>query len=903
MATYVGTDQDDTVTGTLFDDLIQGGDGNDTLNGGSGTDRLEGGLGDDTYYQVDYYGDEFIENAGEGTDTLIWTQGDCWNFPDHVEILRLANPFSETGSGNALDNTIFANDADNWLYGHDGNDTIIAGAGNDIIEGNEGLDTMYGGAGDDIYRVTEVGDIAIEFAGEGTDTVQIFDSAGGFETPYVMADHVENLIFYLDGSDFYHRAVTGNDLDNTIDDWTHDTTILGMGGNDVIYGGGYDDRVEGGDGDDYLDGSWDNDTLNGGAGNDIFAIGYAGGDDTIEDFTVGEDHIGVLHGFAVESIEDTEAGALVTFVDEEGFSGPTALLLGVEADTLDIARDFITDPALPTQNPSSQSDAPDQVLTGDDNPNFIRGDWGDDTITGGAGVDDLFGNVGDDALDGGDGNDNLDGEAGTDTMTGGLGNDQYAVRELTDVVVEAAGEGIDTANVYVEGYTLAENVERLDLRYGSALTGTGNADANYIVGNALANTIDGGAGADDLYGGYGTDLILGGDGDDRLDSGEDGPGTFETGYENIGDIMTGGAGADRFVAGWRFENDFEPNGHDTVTDFSDGEDLIEVWGAYDWRSIETIDNDDGTQDTLVVFDDMQYFDATLLLKGVTADQITAEDFIFGFNGTSFADTIEGSTHNDEMNAGEGADVLKGNGGRDRMIGGTGDDTYFADKNDTVTEGAGAGVDTVVTSGDYALGKNVENLKMTDPSAARAMAQSMDAEWAGRAVQTAGIGNDLANTIVGNSAANLLRGEGGKDVLRGNEGADTLIGGAGKDQLRGDLGADTLKGGEGKDVLSGGRGADHFVFTRLADGGDRITDFNAGEGDVIDLSGIDGNIATASDQAFAFVNTFSGHAGEAVLIYREGSDRTSLQLDADGDAHADFVIQVNGQLAADVGWIL
>jgi Ca2+-binding RTX toxin-like protein len=900
MPTYVGTDQDDIVTGTLFDDLIQGGGGNDSLNGGSGTDRLEGGLGDDTYYQVDYYGDEFIENADEGVDTLMWTYGDQYWLPENIEILRLANPFSVFGGGNELDNTIFANDADNWLYGREGNDTIIAGAGSDIIEGNAGTDIMYGGAGDDIYRVTEVGDLALEYAGEGTDTVQIFDAEGGFTTPYVLADHVENLVFYLDGSGVYDRAVTGNDFDNFIDDWTHATTILAMGGNDVVYGGQYDDRIEGGEGDDYLLGGGNEDTVNGGAVSDIFAFGLFDGDDTVEDFTIGEDQIGLLHGMQFGAIEDTEEGALITLTHEE-YGNVTVLLLGVDAASIDQARDVIVDPEEAILVPSDQSDAPDQVLNGDDAPNFIRGDWGDDTITGGAGVDDLFGNEGADQLFGNEGNDNLDGENGDDVMTGGAGNDQYAVRDAGDTVVEVGGEGIDTANIYFDGYTLADNVERVDMRYGQALSVTGNGDANYMVGNALANVIDGGAGNDDLYGGYGTDLILGGDGDDRLDSGEDGPGTFETGYENIGDTMTGGAGADRFVVGWRFENDFEPNGHDTVTDFTDGEDQIEVWGALDWVSIEQIDNGDGTFDTLVVFDEMQYFDATLLLENVTADQITAEDFIFGFTGTSFADDIEGSTYNDVMDAGEGADVLRGNGGRDEMIGGEGNDTFHADRNDTITEANGEGTDTVVASGStYTLGKHVENLRLAEPPAARLAAQALAAEGG---IVSKGIGNNVANVIGGNALANLLSGEGGSDVLRGKEGADELFGGVGRDQLVGDAGADLLNGGDGRDQLIGGRGADHFVFTSLADGGDVISDFNALQGDLVDLSAIDAKAGRPGDQAFLFVDAFSGHAGEAVLAYKAHGDRTLLQLDVDGDAAADFSVRFLGHVTADDGWIL
>ncbi|SDG46953.1 DUF5801 repeats-in-toxin domain-containing protein [Roseospirillum parvum] len=67
----------------------------------------------------------------------------------------------------------------------------------------------------------------------------------------------------------------------------------------------------------------------------------------------------------------------------------------------------------------------------------------------------------------------------------------------------------------------------------------------------------------------------------------------------------------------------------------------------------------------------------------------------------------------------------------------------------------------------------------------------------------------------------LTGTAGRDVIFGGEGDDTLIGGAG---------GDVLIGGGGADTLTGGDGADTFV---VGDG-DTITDFDAGEGDSVNL---------------------------------------------------------------------
>ena len=94
----------------------------------------------------------------------------------------------------------------------------------------------------------------------------------------------------------------------------------------------------------------------------------------------------------------------------------------------------------------------------------------------------------------------------------------------------------------------------------------------------------------------------------------------------------------------------------------------------------------------------------------------------------------------------------------------------------------------------------------------------------------GTGNALANTITGNSNNNILNGGAANDILIGGDGNDTLIGG---------LGNDTLTGGLGKDIFR----FDSPLNSRT--NRDRITDFNRGHGDRIELEnaifqGIGGN---------------------------------------------------------------
>lgn len=66
----------------------------------------------------------------------------------------------------------------------------------------------------------------------------------------------------------------------------------------------------------------------------------------------------------------------------------------------------------------------------------------------------------------------------------------------------------------------------------------------------------------------------------------------------------------------------------------------------------------------------------------------------------------------------------------------------------------------------------------------------------------------------------------------NDAPVEIIGTAGRDVLTGTADDDILIGLEGRDILSGGDGNDQFVYTRLVDAGDMITDFEVGSDKIV-----------------------------------------------------------------------
>ena len=172
-----------------------------------------------------------------------------------------------------------------------------------------------------------------------------------------------------------------------------------------------------------------------------------------------------------------------------------------------------------------------ETLNGTANNDFLIGLDGNDTLNGLSGNDTLDGGAGNDMLSGGNGDDLLLGGTGADTMMGGAGNDVYEVDNVGDIVFENSGEGIDKVFAYTD-FTLPNNVENLDMSFGSQIYGYGNASDNIIIGSAQANVLEGRDGSDRLEGGAGNDTLDGGNGNDVLLGG--------TGA----DTMIGGAGND-----------------------------------------------------------------------------------------------------------------------------------------------------------------------------------------------------------------------------------------------------------------------------------------------------------------------------------------------------------------------
>jgi Ca2+-binding RTX toxin-like protein len=146
----------------------------------------------------------------------------------------------------------------------------------------------------------------------------------------------------------------------------------------------------------------------------------------------------------------------------------------------------------------------------------------------------------------------------------------------------------------------------------------GGADEDTLWGNSGSDTLDGGDHDDVLFGGTDNDTLRGGSGNDVL-NGDEGDDFLDGGAGN--DILTGHQGTDTFV--------FAPtgtSGTDTVTDFTLGDDRIDV-SAFGFNSIFVLGMLLQQSDQDVVMRLSYVGGDDLILEDLSLLELSVDDFI------------------------------------------------------------------------------------------------------------------------------------------------------------------------------------------------------------------------------------------------------------------------------------
>ncbi len=743
--------------------------------------------------------------------------------------------------------------------GNELSNTLIGGRAANILDGRLGADTMIGGDGNEIYVVDNNGDVVIEQANEGIDTVES-------SVTYTLSANVENLT--LTGSAPING--TGNALIND---------VRGNDAPNVLDGGAGDDSLQGSGGaDTYLFGR--------GSGRDIvFDSGSASEIDTIQlDSAVAPADVEVYrrdYDLVLVIAGTTDEIALGSFFDSPGYDQKQVRF---SDDTMWNETELRTR-ALDTG--LIFGSAGDDTLTLSANARYrgLVGNAGNDLLTGGNWDDVLYGDVtfqssfgnqiiGNDTLVGGAGNDTLIDFRGTNRFDGGAGDDTLQLGTGVDTVVFGRGAGVDVVTADnnrqdIDIIEIAPDIIAADV----TMTWRSASTADLVIsdsGDRLTLQLS----TDWFAVGPETTqaIVRFGDGTEwslawsSLNVGVSGATAFD-------DVLDASFPAD--LAGLE--------GDDTYVLGSSG-----IPGAYavveaPGQGIDTVQS---------LFDyaldpEVEYLFLTETNSSVTPIALRGrgnelDNLIVGNTGDNILDGGDGNdvlvggmfrllegppyvagTGSDILIGGAGDDILMEDGGDvgfagdhvdnpprqadDLLLGGTGNDTYIVhSQQQTIVELADEGTDTVKSTVSYTLGEDFENLELVSPPL------RLDDE--GNAVSPSplnGTGNDLDNVIIGTGDNNVLSGMGGRDTLWGGNAVDR----------------DSGLASSGDDTLIGGSGGDTYLY-KIGDGIDTIQDVSMpGEGNRIQFGvGIARtDLGFSHDQAAGTLSIQVGTSGADKLL--------------------------------------
>ena len=169
------------------------------------------------------------------------------------------------------------------------------------------------------------------------------------------------------------------------------------------------------------------------------------------------------------------------------------------------------------------------------------------------------------------------------------------------------------------------------------------------------------------------------------------------------------------------------------------------------------------------------------------------------------------------------------------------------------DSSGGGIDNEGSDNPFQGGKGKDRFKGTDA----------DDDMSG------GGGKDR---LVGGKGDDKMDGGGGKDFLKGGDGDDDISGGSGSDKLNGGNDDDLLNGGSGKDKMKGGKGSDQFIYEKMGDRGDIISDFDPSD-DVLSFSELFADLGITESRF--------GQLLDDVIILGSTRKGTQVSIDVDG----------------------
>jgi Ca2+-binding RTX toxin-like protein len=390
--------------------------------------------------------------------------------------------------------------------------------------------------------------------------------------------------------------------------------------------------------------------------------------------------------------------------------------------------------------------------------------------------------------------------AGTASITGSTLTYSAAAGEENDLTIETAGANFrvrdNTAPVTAGAGCTQRSPHRVNcLTAGVTLIevlAKDQDDAVQLLTGTVDANLNGGSGGDNLTSDAGNDTLTLG----RTDSNANEQAFAGAGQDTLNgsttpsasDFLGGGPGDDQLLGGPGFDSMFGDTGADDVVG-GDSFDFVSFTGSAGVDvTLDNVANDGEAGENDNIHDDVEEvfgtsFNDTMI--GTTGDQI--------FNTFEGQDDLEGGPGSDSLAGGDGADTIAGQDGNDFVQGG----------NDADDISGGSGTDQVDYQDHFSNAVTVTiNNVANDGSNGGAEGDNVRTDVENL---QGGPNND---TLTGSTLDNVIQGLGGGDTIMGIGGDDSLFGDFTSNS--GTFGDDTLNGGNGDDTLAGGGGGDNMI---------------------------------------------------------------------------------------------
>ncbi len=282
---------------------------------------------------------------------------------------------------------------------------------------------------------------------------------------------------------------------------------------------------------------------------------------------------------------------------------------------------------------------------------------------------------------------------------------------------------------------------------------------------------------------------------------------------------------------------------------------------------------------------------------IDAEAVIEADFSnwAGFTGSELDEFVAMGLNETNIILGKGADIVRGEAVQDIKLSDTFDQGSEEDSalEMTLTQSAGINNSAINTGAGDDLVEGKISGEGIHLDTSRGIVDSYintstgDDEIKGSVINSVLHGGSGDDRIEMDSAEGSIvdAGSGDDRIAIANESKSMqLFGGTGEDIIIGGNGNDMISGGVGSDVLRGGEGADRFVFdvSSFGRGTDIVSDFNASEGDALELSAALTGINRGAEPIFITAAMAEGVNNDAAMIYDtleniQGQQATSIKM--------------------------